>query len=87
MSEGTGRPVAGAGQAEEIGAALAKWSFEEVAQLEAGGAIDVAGEALKLVELPSTGDVYATAPRHIDFINENKDSWAKVRVFDSYVTD
>jgi len=32
-------------------------------------------------------DVYADAPRHLDFINENKDTWAKVRVFDSYVTD
>ena len=32
-------------------------------------------------------DVYAEAPRHVEFINENKDSWAKVRVFDSYVTD
>ncbi|MBA3313537.1 MAG: Dabb family protein [Planctomycetaceae bacterium] len=30
-------------------------------------------------------DVYATAPRHIKFIDENKDGWAKVRVFDSYV--
>lgn len=32
-------------------------------------------------------DVYAEAPRHLDFINQNKDSWAKVRVFDSYVTE
>lgn len=30
-------------------------------------------------------DVYATAPRHLKFIEENKDGWAKVRVFDSYV--
>lgn len=32
-------------------------------------------------------DVYQDAPRHLDFINENKATWAKVRVFDSYVTD
>jgi hypothetical protein len=32
-------------------------------------------------------DRYQDAPRHLDFINENKDSWAKVRVFDSYVTE
>ena len=32
-------------------------------------------------------DVYQDAPRHLEFINENKATWAKVRVFDSYVTD
>jgi Stress responsive A/B Barrel Domain len=32
-------------------------------------------------------DLYQDHPRHIDFINENKDSWAKVRVFDSYTKD
>lgn len=30
-------------------------------------------------------DKYATAPRHLEFIKEGKDLWAKVRVFDSYV--
>jgi quinol monooxygenase YgiN len=30
-------------------------------------------------------DVYQTAPRHLQFIEENKATWAKVRVFDSYV--
>jgi len=28
-------------------------------------------------------DVYQTAPRHLQFIAENKTNWAKVRVFDS----
>lgn len=28
-------------------------------------------------------DAYQDAPRHHDFINENKATWAKVRVFDS----
>jgi hypothetical protein len=28
-------------------------------------------------------DTYATAPRHLQFINENQASWKKVRVFDS----
>lgn len=32
-------------------------------------------------------DQYQDAPKHLQFISENKDSWAKVRVFDSYVTD
>ena len=31
-------------------------------------------------------DAYQTADRHEDFIKENKDSWKKVRVFDSYVS-
>ena len=30
-------------------------------------------------------DAYQTAERHLAFIAENKASWAKVRVFDSYV--
>jgi Stress responsive A/B Barrel Domain len=30
-------------------------------------------------------DKYADAPRHHQFIDENKDGWAKVRVFDSWV--
>lgn len=28
-------------------------------------------------------DAYQTAPDHLKFIEENKDGWAKVRVFDS----
>ena len=31
-------------------------------------------------------DQYQDAPRHKQFIDENKDDWAKVRVFDSYVS-
>jgi hypothetical protein len=30
-------------------------------------------------------DAYQTAPRHEQFIAENKDNWKKVRVFDSLV--
>lgn len=30
-------------------------------------------------------DKYQTAERHNQFIDENKDNWKKVRVFDSYV--
>ena len=30
-------------------------------------------------------DKYQNDQRHIQFINENKAGWAKVRVFDSYV--
>ncbi len=30
-------------------------------------------------------DVYQTHERHLAFISENKDSWSRVRVFDSYV--
>ncbi len=30
-------------------------------------------------------DRYQTHPRHLKFIEENKDSWSGVRVFDSYV--
>jgi plasmid maintenance system killer protein len=29
-------------------------------------------------------DLYQDAPKHLEFIAENKESWAKVRVFDSY---
>lgn len=31
-------------------------------------------------------DKYQDAPTHQQFIEENKDSWAKVRVFDAYVS-
>lgn len=30
-------------------------------------------------------DRYATAPRHLKFIEENQSNWKKVRVFDSYL--
>ncbi|MBL8821295.1 MAG: Dabb family protein [Planctomycetia bacterium] len=30
-------------------------------------------------------DVYQDHPRHALFINENKDTWLKVRVFDSFI--
>lgn len=30
-------------------------------------------------------DKYATAERHLKFIDENKDNWKKVRVFDSVI--
>ena len=30
---------------------------------------------------------YQTSPRHLKFIAENKQTWAKVRVFDAYVND
>jgi hypothetical protein len=32
-------------------------------------------------------DQYQTHERHVKFIEENKDTWAKVRVFDSYVEE
>lgn len=32
-------------------------------------------------------DKYADHPRHLKFIEENKETWAKVRVFDSELTD
>ncbi len=32
-------------------------------------------------------DLYQTAPRHLQFIEENKDNWQQVRVFDSYVRE
>jgi hypothetical protein len=31
-------------------------------------------------------DAYQVAPRHQQFIDENKPNWEKVRVFDSYVS-
>lgn len=31
-------------------------------------------------------NVYQDAPRHHQFVNENKDGWATVRVFDSVVS-
>lgn len=31
-------------------------------------------------------DAYQTAPRHNQFIDENKPNWERVRVFDSYVS-
>jgi hypothetical protein len=30
-------------------------------------------------------DAYQQAPAHVTFIEENRDNWAQVRVFDSYV--
>jgi hypothetical protein len=30
-------------------------------------------------------DIYQEAPRHLQFVQENRDSWASVRVFDSTV--
>ncbi len=30
-------------------------------------------------------DAYQTAPRHEQFISENKENWASVRVFDCYL--
>lgn len=33
-----------------------------------------------------THDLYQDAPRHKQFIDENKDNWKKVRVFDSEVS-
>jgi hypothetical protein len=32
-------------------------------------------------------DQYQTHERHVKFIEDNKDTWAKVRVFDSYVEE
>jgi hypothetical protein len=31
-------------------------------------------------------DKYQQSPRHLKFIEENKENWAKVRVFDSYLS-
>ncbi len=31
----------------------------------------------------ATHDVYQTAPRHLQFIEQQKDNWAEVKVFDS----
>jgi Stress responsive A/B Barrel Domain len=36
-------------------------------------------------ESKAAHDSYQTDPTHIRFIDENKPTWAKVRVFDSYV--
>ena len=30
-------------------------------------------------------DAYQTHPRHLTFIDENKEGWAQVEIFDSYV--
>jgi quinol monooxygenase YgiN len=30
-------------------------------------------------------DAYQTAPKHLQFVAENKPNWARVRVFDSYL--
>ena len=32
-------------------------------------------------------DTYQTAPKHLEFIERNKDGWAEVRVFDSNLAD
>ena len=32
-------------------------------------------------------DVYQTAPRHLEFIAEQKENWKKVRIFDSNLID
>ena len=40
--------------------------------------------ALHLIfETQAAHDAYQTAPRHLQFIKENKDNWKQVRVFDS----
>lgn len=31
-------------------------------------------------------DAYQQAPRHVQFVTENKPTWERVRVFDSYVS-
>jgi hypothetical protein len=42
--------------------------------------------ALHIVfESQAAHDKYQDAPRHVQFIDENKDNWKKVRVFDSVV--
>jgi hypothetical protein len=42
--------------------------------------------ALHIVfESKEAHDVYQDAPRHLAFVEENRDGWAKVRVFDSEV--
>ncbi|MEL6110106.1 MAG: Dabb family protein [Planctomycetota bacterium] len=35
----------------------------------------------------ATHDVYQTAPRHLQFIERQKDNWAKVQVCDSLLDD
>jgi hypothetical protein len=42
--------------------------------------------ALQLVfESREAHDAYQTHPRHVQFIEENKANWERVRVFDAYV--
>lgn len=42
--------------------------------------------ALQLVfESRAAHDAYQTAPRHLQFIEENKPTWAQVRVFDANI--
>ena len=36
-------------------------------------------------ETRAAHDVYQIAPRHVQFVEENKPTWKKVRVFDSMV--
>ena len=31
-------------------------------------------------------DAYQQAPRHLQFVKENKETWERVRVFDAYVS-
>jgi hypothetical protein len=38
-----------------------------------------------LFESKADHDAYQEAPRHLDFVNENRANWARVRVFDSDV--
>ena len=43
--------------------------------------------ALQMVfDSRETHDAYQQAPRHMQFIEENKPSWEHVRVFDAYVS-
>src|SRR5260370_188102 len=38
-----------------------------------------------LFDTQADHDAYQAAPRHIEFVNENRAKWARVRVFDSEV--
>ncbi|HYV38807.1 MAG TPA: Dabb family protein [Gemmataceae bacterium] len=38
-----------------------------------------------IFENKAAQDAYQVAPRHLEFVAEGKDTWAKVRVFDSVV--
>ncbi len=38
-----------------------------------------------IFDTPANQDLYQVAPLHLQFIEENRDAWAKVRVFDSHV--
>lgn len=40
---------------------------------------------LVVFENKEAGQKYLVAPRHLQFVKENKDKFAKVRVFDSYL--